>query len=107
MSEAPRRLASRTARAIVALFVLSFVLSGAAYYFSVRAVHSAVASRVSVTQLCETVNTSRARQVRLWTHLLSLSTAPAHETPAQRQAREDAVNGLLRYVRQIFAPRKC
>jgi len=90
-----RPISRGAARAIVALFALSFLLSGASWWFSVRAVSGAVASRASVMQ------------VTLWTHLVAISTPPPRETAAQRQRRLAAVAAFLAYVRQVFAPRDC
>ena len=102
-----RPISRGAARAIVALFALSFLLSGASWWVSVRAVSGAVASRASVMQLCEAGNESRAQQVTLWTHLVAISTPPPRETAAQRQRRLAAVAAFLAYVRQVFAPRDC
>jgi hypothetical protein len=76
------------ARAVVTLFVLSFLLSGAAYWFSVRAVQGEIRNRATVTQLCVTGNEFRAEQVTLWTHLVQISAPPPHQTPAQARQRD-------------------
>ena len=47
------------AHAIVALFILSFLLAGACFWLSVRTVHGDIASRASVVQLCQASNDSR------------------------------------------------
>lgn len=95
------------ARAVVVLFILSFLLSGAAYWLAVRAVHGQLTSRASVVQLCQAGNESRAQQVQLWSHLAAISVPPARETAQARARRIAAVNALEAYVRQVFAPRNC
>jgi hypothetical protein len=95
------------ARAVVTLFVLSFLLSGAAYWLAVRAVDGQVRSRASVVQLCQAGNESRAQQVTLWTHLVAISAPPPHETPAQKQRRQKLTREFLAYVREVFKARNC
>ena len=113
MSEQPRHwrffrpITTGAARAFVFLSVLTILLAGAAYFFSVRAVHGEVASRASVVQLCQAGNESRAQQVTLWTHLVAISAAPARETAAARRQRQAVIAAFLRYVRKVFAPRDC
>ena len=102
-----RPITPGAAHAIVILFVLSFLLSGASYWLSVRAVRGEIASRASVVQLCRAGNESRAQQITLWTHLAAISVPPPHETAAQTQRRLELVRRLLGYVRKVFAPRDC
>jgi hypothetical protein len=92
---------------VVFLFVLAFLLSGASWWLSVRAVRGEVANRATVLQLCETSNGFRAQQVTLWTHLVATSPPPPRETPAQKQQRQVTIRAFLRYIRQVFAPRDC
>ena len=61
----------------------------------------------SVTQLCQAGNASRAQQVTLWDHFAAISKPPPHQTPAQAAARRKAINGILAYIRHVFAPRNC
>lgn len=104
----PSRQVSRgTAAAIVFLFALSFLLAGAAYWLSVRAVQGEITSRASVTQLCQASNESRVQQITLWTHLVKISAPPPHQTAAQKQQRETLTRKFLAYVRTVFAPRDC
>jgi hypothetical protein len=91
----------------VFLAVLTVLLSGAAYFFSTRAVQGEIASRASVVQLCQAGNESRAQQVTLWTHLVQISAPPPHQTAAQRKQREALTREFLAYVRKVFAPRDC
>ncbi len=102
-----RPISRGAARAVVTLFVLSFLLSGGAYWLSVRAVQGEVRSRASVVQLCQAGNESRAQQVTLWTHLIAISRPPPHETPAQRARRQQVIREFLGYVRQVFKARNC
>src|SRR5690348_4538331 len=95
------------AQAFVFLSVLTLVLAGASSWVSVRAVQEQVRSRASVVQLCQAGNESRAQQVTLWTHLVSISAPPPHETAAQKAVREARVREFLGYVHQVFAPRNC
>jgi hypothetical protein len=102
-----RPISTGAARAVVVLFILAFLLSGASWWLSVRAVQGEVKSRASVVQLCQAGNESRAQQVTLWTHLIAISQPPPHETAAQREKRQALVREFLGYVRQIFKARDC
>lgn len=102
-----RPITPGAARAVVTLFVLSFLLAGASFWLSVRTVQGQITSRASVTQLCQAGNESRAQQVTLWTHLVAMNVPPPHETPAQKQKRQALTREFLAYVRTIFAPRDC
>ena len=102
-----RPITPGAAHAIVALFLLSFLLSATSYWLSVRAVRGEVASRATVTQLCLTGNESRMQQITLWTHLVAISTPPPHETPAQQARRAEVTREFLAFVRRVFAPRDC
>jgi len=102
-----RPISRGAARAVVILFVLAFLLSGGAYWLSVRAVQGEVRSRASVVQLCQAGNESRAQQVTLWTHLIAISQPPPHETAAQRARRETLIREFLSYVRKVFKARNC
>jgi len=107
----PHRLFSPISRgaaqAIIFLFVLTFLLAGASSWVSVRAVQGEIRSRASVVQLCMAGNESRAQQITLWTHLVSISAPPPHETATQKAVREARIRQFLGYVRQVFAPRNC
>lgn len=94
-------------RAVVVLFILSVLLAGGAYWLSVRAVQGEVASRASVVQLCQAGNDSRTQQEALWEHIVAISAAPPHQTPAQARRRQAVIAAFLAYVRQAFAPRDC
>jgi hypothetical protein len=102
-----RPITPGAARAVVVLFVLAFLLSGASWWLSVRAVQGEFANRATVLQLCETSNGFRAQQVTLWTHLIAISPPPPHETAAQKQRRQELIAGLLAYVRKVFKARDC
>lgn len=102
-----RPISRGAARAVVTLFALTFLLSGAAYFFSIRAVQGQIRARASVVQLCQAGNESRAQQVTLWTHLVAISAAPPHETAVQQRQRQATIAAFLAYVRQVFAPRDC
>src|SRR5262245_20121092 len=86
-----RPISRGAARAVVVLFILSFLLSGAAYLFSVRAVQGEITSRASVVQLCQAGNEARGQQVTLWTHLIAISAPPPHQTPAQKRQRDTLI----------------
>jgi hypothetical protein len=89
------------------LFVLSLLLAGGNYLLSASAVRHATANRVSISQLCQSGNESRAQQVQLWLHLVALSAPPPGETPAARAHREKVTREFLAYLRVVFAPRDC
>ena len=102
-----RPISTGAARAFVVLSVVTLLLSGAAYFFSTRAVQGEIRSRASVVQLCQAGNESRAQQITLWTHLVAISRPPPHETAAQKQQRQATIRVFLGYVRKVFAPRNC
>lgn len=102
-----RPITPGAAHAFVFLALLTLLLAGASSWFAIRAVQGEIANRASVTQLCQAGNESRAQQVALWAHLAAISGPPPHETAEAKRRREAAVAGLLRYVRQVFAPRDC
>jgi hypothetical protein len=102
-----RPITPGAARAVVTLFILSFLLSGAAWWLAVRAVQGEIASRASVVQLCRAGNEARAQQVILWTHLVAASASPPRQTAAQKAARDKLIRNFLAYVRTVFAPRDC
>jgi hypothetical protein len=102
-----RPITRGAARAFVVLSVVTLLLSGAAYFFSTRAVQGEIRSRASVVQLCQAGNESRAQQVTLWTHLIAISRPPPHETAAQKRQRQALIREFLAYVRKVFAPRNC
>jgi hypothetical protein len=95
------------ASAVVTLFVLAFLLAGASFWLSVRTVQGEIRNRATVTQLCEAGNESRAQQVTLWTHLVTISAPPPHQTAAQKRQRAAQIASFLAYVRTVFAKRNC
>ena len=105
---APFRPISRgAARAFVFLAVLTLVLAGASAWVSVRAVQGEIRNRVSVVQLCQAGNESRAQQVTLWTHLIAVSAPPPHQTATQKAARAKLTRQFIAYVKTVFRPRDC
>lgn len=110
MSPKPRQyrtVSEGAVRAVVVLFIISFIVSGASAWVAVRAVLGEIDSRASVVQLCQAGNDSRAQQITLWTHLAQISVPPPHETAAQTERRLALVRQLIGYVRKVFAPRDC
>ena len=102
-----RPITRGAARAVVFLFVLIFLLCGASWWLSVRAVQGEVANRASLTQLCETGNEFRAQQVQLWTHIIQISAPPPRETPAQHRTRVALLASFRQYLQKVFAARDC
>ena len=96
-------------RAVVFLFVFSLILTGASLVFTAREVNASRANAASIVQLCQAGNASRAQQVTLWEHVLTVAAAGAHprETPAQRRARLATSRAFDAYLRKVFAPRDC
>lgn len=93
--------------AVAALFVLTFLTSGASYLLSASAIHRAAATAASTLQLCQLGNESRAQQITLWTRIIVISQPPPHETVAQRRQRLAVVRAFIAYVHRLFAPRDC
>jgi hypothetical protein len=69
---------------------------------------------VSVIQLhdsqisgCQAGNGSRAQQVQLWDHLVSISKPPQGESAAQASQQKHEVGQFLAYVHRVFAQRNC
>jgi hypothetical protein len=101
-------------RATVFLFVFSLVLAAANLMFtarevgSVRAAEQAAArSTASVVQLCQLGNESRAQQVILWDHVITISRVPPHETAAEKRKRLATVRAFVAYVHRVFKARDC
>ena len=92
---------------VVFLFVLSFLLAGAAYRLSVSAVQGEIRSRASIVQLCHAGNDSRAQQLTLWAHIVAVSQPPPGQTAAQQQQRRASIRAFMAYVHKVFAPRNC
>lgn len=86
----------------LALTVVVSVTAAQAHSASVQA--SATVSQLHATQIsaCQSGNQTRAQEIQLWTHLVSVSTN-AKTTAAQRRTDEQ----LLAFVRATFAPRHC
>jgi hypothetical protein len=105
--------AALTRSAALGMLAMFLLLGGgvAVNYFGTQsAIRHATATAASVTQLCQAGNTSRAQQVTLWDHILTISAnspPPLHETPAQKQQREAIARAFEAYVHRIFAPRDC
>ena len=63
----------------------------------------------SVTS-CRSGNVTRANEIALWAHLISVSEAqppPPHESAAQRKHSEELLAQFLAYVHRTFASRNC
>jgi len=101
-------------RASVFLLLFSLALAAANLLFTAREVngvraaetHAARAS-ASVVQLCLLGNESRAQQIILWEHIITIAQPPPGETPAQRRARLATTRAFVIYLHKVFAPRNC
>lgn len=93
--------------AVAVLFVLVLAIGGLNLLFTAHEVNAVRAAQVSVVQLCQAGNESRAQQVSLWDHLVAISRPPPHETPAQARKRLATTRAFLAYIRKVFAPRNC
>jgi hypothetical protein len=109
-----RPMDAGTKRAFLTLLVISFTLAAANLMFtarevgSVRAAEQAAArSTASVVQLCQLGNESRAQQVILWDHVITISRVPPHETAAEKRKRLATVRAFVAYVHRVFKARDC
>ena len=109
-----RPMTSGAKRAFVTLLAISFAVGGANLLFTARqvsdtraALAASVRAAASVTQLCQLGNESRAQQVVLWEHIITISRPPPHETPAQERRRLATVRAFGAYLHEVFAPRDC
>jgi uncharacterized membrane protein len=93
--------------AVVFLFVLTLAVGTANLLFTSNLVHSAARNTASITQLCRAGNEARAQQVTLWTHLITISQPPPHQTLAEKRQRAKTIRVFLAYVRKVFKPRNC
>jgi hypothetical protein len=91
-----------------------FLLLGAGvalnYFGTQSAIRHATAAAATTVALCQAGNTSRAQQVTLWDHILTISAnspPPLHETRAQHAQRLATARAFEAYVHHIFAPRDC
>ena len=85
---------------IVSVFAVSLLTSS-------YAAHRATSATITVTQLCKTINATRARQIILWTHLMAVAPRPRHESAAGRAIRARADAAFIAYVEHVFAPADC
>ena len=114
MSEQRWEMTRGARRAVVFLFVLSFVLAAASFAAASHEANSAATARASAAQakaeaasaraeqlaLCRAGNEARAEQVNLWEFVIRLSPA--------RSARQRAVQAeFVHHLHAIFAPRDC
>jgi hypothetical protein len=104
----------RTLRWLFASVAVDLALSVAMVSLAIAQAHvSAAQARVSAqihqSQLnaCAIGNDFRAGQVRLWDHVIAVSSAPPHETAAERKARLAKVARFRTYVAGHFRPVDC
>ena len=102
-----RTVSQGAVQAFVVLFLMAWLVAGAGFFFSVRALQGEIAGRATVTQLCVTGNEFRGQQVQLWGHIIAISAPPPKETPAQHRARAALTAAFQAYVRKVFAARDC
>ena len=92
---------------VIYLTILIVAVFTAALLTSSYAARRATSAAVTVTQLCETINATRARQVVLWEHLMAVEAVPRGESAAARAVRLRASAAFIAYIQRIFAPADC
>jgi hypothetical protein len=97
----------RTLRWLFASVAVDLALSVAMVTLAVAQAH--VSAQIHRTQLsaCAIGNDFRAGQIRLWDHVIAVSSPPPHETAAERKTRLAKVAGFRRYVAAHFRPVNC
>ncbi len=92
------RRTRRMAWLVAAVVALAMLLSGTVAY-GVYEFHQ------GQLRACAIGNDGRSSQLAVWDHVLTLSTPPPHETPAERARRERQIAGLraflARHLRQV------
>lgn len=56
---------------------------------------------------CQDDNELRAAEIRLWEGVISISTPPADETPAQKAVRAQRLAQFRALLNEVFAPKDC
>jgi hypothetical protein len=97
----------RNIRLIAVSVVLDVALSAGIGVLAVSQIHVSQQIHASQLQACGIGNDFRARQVRLWDHVLSVSKAPPGETAAERQVRLAKLAEFRSYVAAQFRPVNC
>jgi hypothetical protein len=103
-----RRIIIGTAASVVLDIALTVLVTIVAVQAS-SASSSAAQTRNASVVSCQASNVTRAQEVGLWTHLVSVSEAGPHpgQTAAQLKRNEQALAAFLKYVGTVFAPRDC
>lgn len=87
--------------------VLDITLSAVTVILALGLAGTDHAIRRSQLSACEAGNGFRAGQVALWDHIIAVSSAPPHETPAQREARLARLAAFRAYIAAQFRPADC
>jgi len=97
----------RTLRWLFASVAVDLALSVAMVTLAVAQAH--VSAQIHRTQLsaCAIGNEFRAGQIRLWDHVIAVSSPPPRETPAERKARLAKLAAFRAYVAAHFKPVNC
>jgi hypothetical protein len=91
---------------IIFLFFLAIVIAAISYLLSTIAVNRAIKNTATISELCQSNNDFRMRQVSLWKFVLSFP-PPSGETPQDKAARLRENDNFQSYVSRVFAPRNC
>lgn len=104
----------RRSRKFIVIDIVLTIGFAFASYVAVDASAAADRNGVTITQLhssqvsgCLAGNQTRAQEIKLWTHLASISKPSPGETQAEITASKHQVGVLLAYIRATFAPRDC
>ena len=97
----------RNIRLIAVSVVLDVALSAGIGVLAVSQIHVSEQIHASQLQACGIGNDFRARQVRLWDHVLAISKAPPGETSAERAVRLAKLAAFRGYVAAQFRPVDC
>jgi hypothetical protein len=97
----------RTLRWLFASVAVDLALSIAMVTLAIAQAHVSAQIHQSQLNACAIGNDFRAGQVRLWDHVIAVSSAPRGETAAERKARLAKLTAFRSYVAAHFRPVDC
>ena len=97
----------RTIRLLAVSVLFDVTLSLFCVFLAVSQHNTTNAIHQSQLTACGIGNQARLGQITLWSHVIDVSAAPAHETPAARAARLARLAAFKAYIGRQFRPVNC
>lgn len=114
LTSGPPGITQGARHAVVYLFALCAVLGGVSLFWTSHEVGRV--ARVAATvqsehqtevYACTLANQTRTEELRLWRHIITITSPPPHQTRSQRKARHALISGFVSYLKHVFGPRNC